>query len=169
MDLPGSPDSIEVAAALIFHQGRLLLTRRHSHAHLGGLWEFPGGKREPGESWEACAIREIREELGVEISVGLLFDSLTHVYPEKTVHLKFFIGRLLQGEPRLLGCAACQWITRDELDQFAFPAADARLLGKLKSPQNSLWADSLSIDRKPTPFVRLHPGGIRPAGDHNPP
>jgi len=135
-----SPAAIEVAAALIFHQGRLLITRRHPQAHLGGLWEFPGGKREPGESWEACVIREIREELGVDMSVGTLFESLTHVYPEKTVHLKFFTGRLLNGEPRPLGCVACQWITRDELDQFAFPAADARLLAKLKSPQNSLWA-----------------------------
>ena len=70
MDQPGAPASIEVAAALIVHQGRLLITRRHPQAHLGGLWEFPGGKREPGESWEACVVREIREELGVEMSVG---------------------------------------------------------------------------------------------------
>jgi mutator protein MutT len=139
MDQPGAPTSIEVAAALIFHQGRLLITQRHAHAHLGGLWEFPGGKREPGETWEACVIREIREELGVDMAVGPLFDRLTHVYPEKTVHLQFFTGRLLHGEPRPLGCAACQWITRDQLDQFAFPAADARLLAKLKIPQNPPW------------------------------
>ena len=138
--MSGPRQPIEVAAALIFRRGRLLITQRHADAHLGGLWEFPGGKREPGESWEACVIREIREELGVEMSVGPLFDSITHAYPEKTVHLKFFAGTLPQGEPQPLGCAAYQWVSRTELDQFEFPAADAQLLAKLKSPQNHLWA-----------------------------
>jgi mutator protein MutT len=137
--VPDSQQPIEVAAALIFHQGKLLITRRPAQSHLGGLWEFPGGKREPNETWEACVIREIREELGVEISVGPLFENLTHAYPEKTVHLKFFAATLLHGTPEPLGCAACQWIHRTELDQFEFPAADARLLEKLKSPQQ-LWA-----------------------------
>ena len=131
---------IEVAAALIFHQGRLLITQRNTGAHLGGLWEFPGGKREPDETWEDCVAREIREELGVEMAVGPLFESLIHAYPEKTVRLKFFTGRLISGEPRVLGCAAFQWVTQSDLDQYAFPAADAHLLAKLKSPQNQLWA-----------------------------
>jgi len=78
---------------LIFHGGKLLITRRHAAAHLGGLWEFPGGKREPDETFEQCLVREIREELGVEISVGKLFESVTHAYPEKTVRLKFFVCR----------------------------------------------------------------------------
>lgn len=138
MSAPRQP--IEVAAALIFRQGKLLITQRPAQAHLGGLWEFPGGKREPGETWEACVIREIQEELGVDMVVGPLFDSLTHSYPEKTVHLKFFTGTLPHGEPQPLGCAACRWISQAELDQFEFPAADAQLLEKLKSPQNSLWA-----------------------------
>jgi len=134
-----STQPIEVAAALIFHQGKLLITQRLAQAHLGGLWEFPGGKLEPGETWEACVIREIREELGVEIAVGALFESLTHAYPGKTVHLKFFTGTLVHGTPQPLGCAACRWINRTELDQFEFPAADAQLLAKLKSPQQ-VWA-----------------------------
>ena len=113
----------------------MLITRRFAQAHLGGLWEFPGGKREPGETWEACVIREIREELGVQISVGPLLESLIHRYPEKTVHLKFFTATVLSGTPQPLGCAACAWILPTELDQFEFPAADARLLAKLKSPQ----------------------------------
>ena len=134
-----SPVPIEVAAALIFRQGKLLITRRHAHAHLGGLWEFPGGKRELGESWEACVIREIREELGVEMIVGGLFESIVHAYAEKTVHLQFFTGTLPHGEPQPLGCADCRWISRADLDQFAFPAADAHLLEKLKSP-HTVWA-----------------------------
>ena len=137
--MTASQPPIDVAAALIFHQGKLLITRRHAHAHLGGLWEFPGGKREPGESWEACVIREIREELGVEMAVGRLFESIVHAYPDKSVHLRFFTGTLLHGEPQPLGCADCRWVTLVELDQFAFPAADAQLMEKLKSP-HTVWA-----------------------------
>jgi 8-oxo-dGTP diphosphatase len=124
---------IEVSAALVFHGGKLLITQRHAKAHLGGLWEFPGGKREAGETFEQCLIREIREELGVEISVGKLFEELTHDYPEKSVHLKFFICELLSGEPQPLDCAAVKWIEQTELAHFEFPAADAQLLEKLKS------------------------------------
>jgi mutator protein MutT len=123
---------IEVSAALIFQEGKLLITQRHAGAHLGGLWEFPGGKREPDETFEQCLIREIREELGVEISVGKLFESVTHAYPEKTVHLKFFVCRLERGEPGLRGCAAFKWISATELDNYQFPAADTKLLEKLR-------------------------------------
>ena len=126
-------DSIEVSAALIFRQGRILITQRHADAHLGGLWEFPGGKREPGESFEACLVREIHEELGVEIAVGHLFEEITHAYAEKTVHLKFFLCELSAGEPRPLGCAAVRWIGKPELADYDFPAADARLLDKLRA------------------------------------
>jgi len=122
---------IEVSAALIFRDGKLLITRRRAGAHLGGLWEFPGGKREAGESFEACLVREIREELGIGISVGGLFEEIAHDYPEKSVHLKFFLCRLEFGEPQTLGCAAFQWVGKSELGDFEFPAADAQLLEKL--------------------------------------
>jgi len=69
---------VEVSAALIFRDGKLLITQRHARSHLGGLWEFPGGKREAGETFEGCLVREIREELGVEISVGELFEEIVH-------------------------------------------------------------------------------------------
>jgi mutator protein MutT len=123
---------IEVSAALIFSDGKLLITQRHAHSHLGGLWEFPGGKREAGETFEQCLIREIREELGVEISVGNLFEEISHDYPEKSVHLKFFRCQLLSGEPQPLDCAAVKWITLAELEAHEFPAADAQLLVQLK-------------------------------------
>jgi len=131
--------TIEVSAALIFRGDKLLITQRHAHSHLGGLWEFPGGKREPGETFEQCLVREIREELGVEISVGELFEEIVHDYPEKSVRLKFFICRLLSGEPQPLDCAAVKWVEKSELATHAFPAADAQLLAKLKSPQ-FVWA-----------------------------
>jgi mutator protein MutT len=127
--------NIEVSAALIFHSGKLLITQRHANSHLGGLWEFPGGKREPGETFEQCLVREIREELGVEITVGALFEEIHHDYPEKSVHLKFFIGQLLSGEPQPLDCAAVKWVEKSGLATHEFPAADAQLLEKLKHPQ----------------------------------
>ena len=125
-------NSIEVSAALVFRAGKILTTQRHTDAHLGGLWEFPGGKRESGESSEACLVREIREELGVEIIVGHLFEEITHTYAEETVRLKFFLCELLTGEPRPLSCAAIRWIGKSELADYQFPAADARLLDKLR-------------------------------------
>ena len=124
---------IEVSAALIFRGGKLLITQRHADAHLGGLWEFPGGKREDGESFEQCLVREIREELGVEISVRDLFEEIRHAYPEKSVHLKFFICKLLAGEPQPLDCAAVKWIDQSQLAAHEFPAADAQLLEKLRA------------------------------------
>jgi mutator protein MutT len=130
---------VEVSAALIFRDGKLLITQRHAGSHLGGLWEFPGGKREPGETFEQCLVREIREELGVEITVGDLFEEIEHTYPEKSVHLKFFLCRLISGEPQPIDCAAVKWVTKAELADFEFPAADAQLLEKLKSPRIA-WA-----------------------------
>ncbi|MFM2083013.1 MAG: Mutator MutT protein [Verrucomicrobiota bacterium] len=130
--------AIEVSAALLFHNGKLLIAQRHAHAHLGGLWEFPGGKCEPGETADQCLVRELREELGVEVSVGALVAELTHAYAEKTVHLKFFMCRLVSGEPRPLDCAAVKWVTRDQLAVHEFPAADAQLLARLLV-ETELW------------------------------
>lgn len=129
---------IDVSAALIFHHGKLLITRRHADSHLGGLWEFPGGKREAEETFEQCLIREIREELGMEIAVGELFEEITHAYREKTVHLKFFKCQWIGGEPETLGCAAFKWVRKNELADYEFPAADAQLLKKISSDPN--WA-----------------------------
>jgi mutator protein MutT len=123
---------IDVSAALIFYNGKILITQRHATAHLGGLWEFPGGKREGNETFEQCLVREIREELGIEISAGGLFEEITHAYAEKTVHLKFFICELLSGKPQPLGCAAFKWIKKSELEDYEFPSADAQLLEKLR-------------------------------------
>ncbi|MSU62467.1 MAG: (deoxy)nucleoside triphosphate pyrophosphohydrolase [Pedosphaera sp.] len=130
---------IEVAAGLVFHSGKLLITQRRPGDHLGGLWEFPGGKREADESFEECLRRELREELAIEVSTGEMIDELIHAYPEKTVRLKFYRCELLHGSPRPLGCHAFVWVTRDQLDDYAFPAADLRLLDKLRTSQD-LWA-----------------------------
>ncbi|HHY83936.1 MAG TPA: 8-oxo-dGTP diphosphatase MutT [Verrucomicrobia bacterium] len=124
---------IEVAAGLVFRNGRLLITRRPAEAHLGGLWEFPGGKREHGESFEECLKRELREELGIDVETAEAVDSITHSYPERTVHLRFFRCIWVRNEPRAIGCPEFRWVTASELDEFAFPAADARLLDRLRA------------------------------------
>ncbi|MGH7941996.1 MAG: 8-oxo-dGTP diphosphatase MutT [Limisphaerales bacterium] len=129
--LKANQQAIDVSAALIFDQGRLLITERQAGSHLGGLWEFPGGKREPKETFEQCIIREIMEELGMIIAAGELFEELTHAYRERTVHLKFFLCDWIGGQPQALGCASFKWIAKDELLAHAFPAADAQLLEKL--------------------------------------
>lgn len=132
---------IEVAAGLVFRAGKLLITQRRAGTHLGGLWEFPGGKRESQETFEQCLIRELREELGVTVAVGELFESVLHTYPERQVALKFFLGQLIQGEPQPLACAAVQWVSRTELNNYAFPAADAQLLTRLQATA-ALWSES---------------------------
>ena len=139
MPSPAKADKpIQVAAGLVFREGRLLITRRSAGAHLGGLWEFPGGKREPGETYQQCLRRELREELGIRVRVLSLFDDILHHYPERSVRLKFFHCRWLRHEPRPILCDSLAWITRVQLSEYAFPAADARLLEKLRQ-NTGLW------------------------------
>ena len=143
---------VEVAAGLVFRDGRLLITRRSAGAHLAGLWEFPGGKREPGETFQQCLRRELREELGIQVRVLSLFEDLVHHYPERSVRLKFFRCRWLRHEPAPILCESLAWITRDQLSQYPFPAADARLLDKLRQAPG-LWQTA------PVPCS----GGLRPS------
>jgi 8-oxo-dGTP diphosphatase len=134
----GPAKAVEVAAGLVFRDGKLLITRRHPKAHLGGLWEFPGGKRHESEAFESCLERELMEELGIRVRVGPLVESITHAYPEKTVHLRFFHCQWLEHEPQALDCADFSWISKEELGAYEFPAADARLL-KVLGDRPELW------------------------------
>ncbi len=138
------PPPIEVAAGLVFRGGKLLITQRPADAHLGNLWEFPGGKREAGESFEECLARELREELGMEAEVGGLIEELTHEYPEVSVHLRFYGCRWVRHEPRPLHCQALAWIDAAQLSQYDFPAADARLLARLRENWMTLAGVSVS-------------------------
>ena len=129
---------IEVAAGLVFREGRLLITQRPPASHLGGLWEFPGGKRELNETFEDCLRRELLEELGVEVVVEELVASVAHDYPGKKVLLNFYRCAWLRHEPRSLGCHAFLWVRPSELAHYSFPDADTSLLETLqKSP--ALW------------------------------
>ncbi len=135
---PPAEAPIEVAAGLVSREGKLLITRRSAGGHLGGLWEFPGGKREPGETFEQCLHRELREELGIEVMIVSLIEDILHRYPERAVRLQFFFCRWLRHEPKPILCDSLAWITAAQLSDYPFPAADARLLDKLRhSPE--LW------------------------------
>ena len=123
---------IQVAAALLAHEGRYLITQRKAGVHLGGFWEFPGGKRESDELLEDCLRRELREELGIETTPPVLFRVIRHDYPEKSVELHFFRCSIASGPPRPLGCADLRWVAPEELDQFPLPPADQPLVEALR-------------------------------------
>ena len=125
--MPGKP-RIQVAAALIEQDGRFLIARRKEGVHLEGLWEFPGGKCEAGESFESCLQRELLEELGVEITQPQLFMTHHHEYLENSVELKFFFCTILRGRPTPLGCAELCWVPVYELHRYEFPPADLPVL-----------------------------------------
>lgn len=125
-------DPIQVAAALITREGRYLICRRKPDVHLGGLWEFPGGKREPGESLAHCLIREIREELGVDVSTPVPYTVLTHAEEGRAFELHFFRCTIANGEPRALGCADLRWVATQDLDRYTFPPADDSLIRRLR-------------------------------------
>jgi 8-oxo-dGTP diphosphatase len=122
---------IEVVAAVIEREGRVLIARRHAGGHLGGLWEFPGGKRQAGETPEAALVREIREELDAAVTVGDLLDDVEWAYPEKTVRLLFFRCALAE-EPRAAEGQEIAWVEAGDLDRYEFPPADAGLVARLR-------------------------------------
>lgn len=125
--------TVEVAAAIVFREGRLLITQRLPDSHLSGLWELPGGKRKSGESIRECLEREMREELNIRVVVGELVDTIQYDYSEKTVCLKFFRCRYAGGDIQALGCQAFAWVRPDELGNYRFPPANQPLMKKLRS------------------------------------
>lgn len=122
----------EVVAALIWRGERFLACQRPEHKARGLLWEFVGGKVEPGETREQALVRECREELDVTVIPGEVFMEVTHEYPDLTVHLTLFHAQLSEGEPKALEHNALRWITVQEIDQLAFCPADEVILERLK-------------------------------------
>lgn len=125
---------VEVVAALIQDEkGRYLITQRHKGSHLAGLWEFPGGKREPGESLEEALRRELAEELSARFGVGERVETVRWEYPERTIVIHFYRCRLESGtiEPR--EDQAMAWVAPERLSDFDFPPADRDLITRLRA------------------------------------
>lgn len=131
----------QVVAALLCDGDRFFIAQRPEHKARGLLWEFPGGKVEPGESREQALVRECREELDVTISVGDSFYEVEHVYPDITIHLTLFLARVVQGTPRQLEHAAFAWITPQEIPDYAFCPADEEILEAIERryEEGTLW------------------------------
>jgi 8-oxo-dGTP diphosphatase len=130
-------DRIVVTAAVIERDDRFLVTRRLKGTHLEGVWEFPGGKCDPGESHEDCLRRELIEELGAHSVIGAEILSTSHAYPERIVELHFFTCDLVD-EPRALIGQEMRWVRRTDLHTLQFPPADSELLHTLqRQPQSS--------------------------------
>ena len=122
---------VPVVAALIWDKDRFLICQRPAHKARGLLWEFVGGKVEPGETKEQALARECREELDVALEVGSVFMEVVHAYPDITVRLTLFNAVIRQGEPKLLEHNALRWITPAEIPQYRFCPADKEILERL--------------------------------------
>ena len=122
----------EVAAALIWQDGKFLICQRPADKARALLWEFVGGKLEPGETGEEALVRECREELDMTVAVSGIFTDVTHEYPDLTVHLTLYHCTIAEGEPRLLEHADMAWITSDEIEKYEFCPADVEILEEIR-------------------------------------
>lgn len=122
----------EVVAALIWSDNKFMICQRPAHKARGLLWEFVGGKVEPGETKPEALIRECREELAVTVSVGEVFMDVLHDYPDLLVHLTLFHAAIVGGEPRMLEHNDIRWITPAEISQYEFCPADVEILEEIQ-------------------------------------
>lgn len=122
---------VEVVAALIWKNGKFMICQRPAHKARGLLWEFVGGKVEPGETKEQALVRECREELAVTVEVQDEFMSLVHEYPDITIHLTVFNAYIAEGVPQLLEHNDVRWIPPKEIKNYDFCPADNKILEKI--------------------------------------
>ena len=132
----------QIGVAVIWNQtGQILIDRRKIGGTMGGLWEFPGGKIEPGETVAACIAREIQEELAIEITVGEQLISIEHTYP--TFHLTLTVHHCqhISGVPQPIESEEIRWVNISDLGNYQFPAANIAIINALKddSPTPNTW------------------------------
>lgn len=140
------PHKLVGAGLVVNPRGELLIAQRHEASMLGGLWEFPGGKQEPGETMPACIARELQEELGIAVEVGEHAVTVSHAFSHFTMDLHVHWARVRSGRPRALDCADFRWVRPDQLDRFAFGRADQKVMESLAAQG---WAG----------LIRLHAPG----------
>ena len=134
-------ETLDVGCAVIHRNGKLLIAQRHLEDSFGGLWEFPGGKREPDETIEACLKREALEELGIRIQPERLLCNRVHGpnpfqlkrsgTPERKLSLFFFFCRWVSGEPQAIDCKDFKWVSRDEIRGYSLLPGDLEVLEDL--------------------------------------
>lgn len=122
----------EVVAALIFDGDKILICQRPAHKARGLLWEFVGGKVEPGETKPQALVRECREELDVTVSVGDVFMEISHVYPDIEVRLTLFKAKISQGTPKRLEHNDIKWVSAGELSLYEFCPADKEIIARIE-------------------------------------
>lgn len=122
---------IEVTAAIIRNEGKILICQRPANKACGLLWEFPGGKIEAGETGEQCIVRECQEELGVTLQVERKVTDVVYEYPDRVVHLHFYLCNIMAGVLEKKEHAAVKWIDPNEITQYTFCPADAEMLRKM--------------------------------------
>ena len=123
---------VDVVAALIWDQDRFMICQRPAHKARGLLWEFVGGKAEPGETMEEALIRECREELDITVAVGDIFTQVIHEYPDILIRLTLFNCTVAQGTPKLLEHNDLKWIAPEEIPNFDFCPADKDILALIR-------------------------------------
>ncbi|HWB55102.1 MAG TPA: 8-oxo-dGTP diphosphatase MutT [Tepidisphaeraceae bacterium] len=122
---------VDVAIGIVFRGRDLLICQRRAGGTFADFWEFPGGKIEAGESPELCVVRELREELNIEVEPTRALDVICYTYPAFAVRLHPFICRMVSGTPSPIECQQVLWVRSDELSQYPFPDANRSLLDKL--------------------------------------
>ena len=120
-----------VGVGVVEKDGKYLITQRRFDDHLGGIWEFPGGKKSPTESDEACVARELSEELGITVKVGDHIETIRYAYPDRKLELRFYSCSLAAGEPKAVEVQDFRWVSPSELIYYQFPKADRDLVDRM--------------------------------------
>jgi mutator protein MutT len=131
MPIRGKKPHFHVTAGVIWKNGKVLIAKRPPGSHLEGLWEFPGGKQEMGESMRECLEREIREEVGLKVRAGESLLTVDHEYESRLISLHFFTCVPVSGEAKAIQCQQIEWVEPSDLQRFAFPPPDAMIIRSL--------------------------------------
>ena len=153
---------LEVGAALVFKEGKFLITQRKEGDSFGGYWELPGGKKEPTESLEECVVRELKEELDIEVEILHFFRIVTYPYPQRSVRLNIFFCSHKSGEPKAIECQAFEWVFPKDLPRYKFPDADQSLIEELSKRDD--W--DRHLDSLPYPHEYLEGLRLFNAGEY---
>jgi mutator protein MutT len=133
---------IDVGCGVIHDKGKILISQRELHVHMGGYWEFPGGKKEDRESLYQCLVREIDEELGVKVEPTKTICLVEHEDTDRLLMLHFILCRFVSGSPQAKECMNFQWVEVEELREYKFPPADDELISELIEKKEEFFGEN---------------------------